>query len=112
MIVSHAAIVSAAVYMTVVEGYRPYWTSLVHVLVGANLYMLLVGLINWRLGSNYLFIARKPDTPSLIDLLGPWPWYIGSIEAFACVVFLLMYLPFAIVDWQSSAAAASRLLFP
>ncbi len=83
VIISHAAIVSAAVYMTVVEGYRPYWSSLLHVLIGANLYMLLVGLINWRLGSNYLFIARKPDTPSMIDLLGPWPWYILSIEAFS-----------------------------
>jgi len=99
VIISHGAIVAAAAYMTVVEGYRPYWTSLLHVLVGANLYLLLVGLINWRLGSNYLFIAHKPETPSLIDLLGPWPWYILSIEVFSFVVFLLLYLPFAIRDW-------------
>ena len=106
-IISHGGIVTAAIYMTVVEGYRPYWRSLRTVAVWGNIYMLLVGLINWLLGSNYLFIARKPDTPSLIDLLGPWPWYILSLELVALALCLLLYLPYALKDWRINTQMAA-----
>ncbi|OGO31083.1 MAG: hypothetical protein A2Z16_15485 [Chloroflexi bacterium RBG_16_54_18] len=97
-ILSHGAIVAAAIYMTLVEGYRPYWSSLVRVAIWGNVYMAAVGLVNWLVGSNYLFIARKPDTPSLIDMLGPWPWYIISLEVVAFLMFLLLYLPYVLRD--------------
>jgi hypothetical integral membrane protein (TIGR02206 family) len=96
-------IVTAAVYMTTVEGYRPCWKSFRRVAVLGNLYMAFIGLVNWLLGSNYMFIARKPDTPSLIDVLGPWPWYILSLEAIALVVFLALYAPFVIRDWKAGS---------
>jgi hypothetical integral membrane protein (TIGR02206 family) len=96
--IAHGSIVTAAIYMTAVEQYRPYWTSLLRAVVGANLYMLVVGLVNALIGSNYLFIAQKPDTPSLFDVLGPWPWYILSAEAVGLAVGLLLYLPFALRD--------------
>jgi hypothetical integral membrane protein (TIGR02206 family) len=99
--IAHGSIVTAAIYMTAIEGYRPYWTSLLHAVVGVNLYMLLVGLVNALIGSNYLFIADKPDTPSLLDVLGPWPWYILSAEAVGLAVGLLLYLPFAFRDWKA-----------
>lgn len=93
--------------MTVVEGYRPQWMSLVRVAVAGNIYMAFVGLVNWLLGSNYMFIARKPDTPSLIDALGPWPWYILGLEAMGAIVLLSLYLPFALSDWRAKTAAAA-----
>jgi hypothetical integral membrane protein (TIGR02206 family) len=102
-IISHGSIVLAAFYMTFVEGFRPYKSSLLRVLVWANLYMAAVGLVNWLLGSNYLFIARKPDTASLIDMLGPWPWYILSLEALGIVLCLLLYLPYAVRDRRKVA---------
>ena len=105
-ILSHGSIVTAAVYMTVVEGFRPYWMSLVRLAIAGNVYLAFVALVNALLGSDYMFIARKPDTPSLIDLLGPWPWYIVSLELIALVVCLLLYLPFAIRDWRAKAVAA------
>lgn len=101
VIISHGLIVTAALYMTFVEGYRPYLSSLKRVFIGANIYMILVAGVNFLLGSNYLFIARKPDTPSLIDLLGPWPWYIISIEIIGVILCLLLYLPFALRDYRA-----------
>jgi len=97
-ILSHGSIVTAAIYMTFVEGYRPYWRSLLRVAIWGNVYVVAIGLINWLIGSNYLFIARKPDTASLIHVLGPWPWYILSLEAIAAAMFLLLYLPYAFHD--------------
>lgn len=99
---SHGGIVTAAVYMTVVEGYRPYWTTIGKVIIFTNVYMVFVGLVNALIGSNYLFIAHKPETASLLDVLGPWPWYLLSIEAIGLVVFLLLYSPFFIRDLRTA----------
>lgn len=99
--ISHGLIVTSAVYLTVVEGFRPTWKSFRRVLVGANVYMLAVFFINQWLGSNYLFIARKPETASLLDMLPPWPYYIAYIELIGLFTCLLLYLPFAIQDWRA-----------
>jgi hypothetical integral membrane protein (TIGR02206 family) len=96
--ISHGSIILAAVYMTVVEGFRPTWKSFQHVFIYGNLYMLVVGAINSLIGSNYLFIMHKPETASLLDLLGPWPWYILVMELIALALCMLLYLPFAIKD--------------
>ena len=102
VMISHGAIVTAAIYMTLVEGFRPFWKDAVRVFVISNVYMLFVGLVNFLIGSNYLFIARKPDTASLLDVLGPWPWYILAIEAIGILMILILYSPYAVKDWLNA----------
>jgi len=97
---SHGTIVTAALYMTIVEGFRPTWASVRRVVVGSYLYALNVWVINDLIGSNYLYLARKPETASLIDVLPPWPGYIPFIIALAVLFILLFYLPFAIKDMR------------
>lgn len=103
--ISHGLIVSSAVYMTVVQRYRPTWKSLGRVILWTNLYLIFVGVVNSLIGSNYMFVAHKPETPSLIDMLGPWPWYILALEAIGFVLFFLLYLPFAIRDIRARRSA-------
>ncbi|HOU13125.1 MAG TPA: TIGR02206 family membrane protein [Anaerolineae bacterium] len=100
VLVSHGAIVTAAIYMTVVEGFRPTWQSVKRVLVGTYLYALNVWVINDLIGSNYLYLARKLETASLLDVLPPWPWYLPIILALAVGFVLLFYLPFALKDMR------------
>jgi len=100
--ISHGSIITAAVFMTVVEGLRPYWRSILRVFIAMNIYMVVVFGINVLLGSNYLFIMRPPDTPSLIDALGPWPWYLLSLQAIGLATCLVLYLPFALKDWRTA----------
>lgn len=99
-LLSHAAIVAAPIYMTFVEGYRPTWRSLFRMIITVNLYMLFVAFLNWAIGSNYLYIARKPDVATALDLLGPHPWYVLGMEVVGIVLSLLLYLPFAVRDWR------------
>jgi hypothetical integral membrane protein (TIGR02206 family) len=91
--------------MTIVEGYRPTWKSLVRVGVWTNVYLLVVTGINLLIDSNYMFTLHKPPTASLFDVLGPWPWYLLAAEGIALVVFLILYLPFAVKDYRKQAAA-------
>lgn len=96
--ISHGLIIVSALYMTVVEGFRPTPRSLIRVLVGANVYMVLITALNFIIGSNYLFTAHKPPTASLLDVLPAWPWYLPIIELLGWFFVALMYLPFAIRD--------------
>jgi hypothetical integral membrane protein (TIGR02206 family) len=102
--ISHGGMFLAAIYMTAVEGLRPTWRSLVRVIITLNLYMIPVTILNFLIGSNYLYTAHKPETPSLLDVLGPWPWYILSVELVGLAVCLLLYLPWAIHDWRVKKA--------
>lgn len=98
---SHGLIVTSAVYMTVVEGMRPTWKSILRVAIWMNIYVVIVYFINTAIGSNYLMINYKPNTPSLLDLLPDWPLYVLYMEAIGIVTCLLLYLPFAIKDWRN-----------
>ena len=101
VLASHGAIIAAAVFMTVVEKFRPTKDSVVRVGVRGNVYMAIVFVLNFLIGSNYLFIAHKPETASLLDVLPPWPWYIGIIELLGLFFILLFYSPFALKDWKA-----------
>lgn len=104
VMISHGAIITSAVYMTLVENFRPTWASVRRVLIGANLYMLVIFVLNLLIGSNYLFIAHKPETASLLDVLPPWPYYILIIELLGWAFCLLLYLPFMIRDRFASTS--------
>lgn len=98
--ISHGIIVTTGVYFTLVEGLRPTLNSIKRVFIRANIYLLLVTMLNFAIGGNYLFTAHKPYTPSLLDLLPNWPWYILWMEVIGVVTCLLLYLPFAVYDWR------------
>ena len=103
--ISHGSILLAALYMTIVEGYRPTWRSLGKVLLWLNIYAVFTFIINILIGSNYMFVRHKPETASLLDVLGPWPVYIFAAEGVALIMFLFLYLPFAIYDWKTASNA-------
>lgn len=104
-LISHGLLLTSAVYMTTVEGFRPTWKSLLKVVIGTNLYMLAIGLVNGAIGSNYLYIAHKPATATLLDLLPAWPWYILWMEIIGLAMCLVLYLPFVIKDRRLRAGA-------
>lgn len=109
VIVSHGLIVSSAIYMTVVQRYRPTWRSFGRVLLGSGIYMAFIFVLNLLIGSNYLFIAHKPATASLLDVLPEWPLYIIFIIALGLVVFFLLYTPFIIIDARRKHQDLQRL---
>ncbi|PLS18433.1 TIGR02206 family membrane protein [Bacillus sp. M6-12] len=91
---THIGIILTALYFTWVKGYRPTIKGLAWTMVFLNLLLPVIFMINKFVGGNYMFLRRKPSSGSLLDLLGPYPWYIVSLEAVAVVLFLFLWLLF------------------
>jgi hypothetical integral membrane protein (TIGR02206 family) len=101
-VITHVLIVCAPLYMTLAEGCRPRPGSVGRVIVAMNFLMLFAGALNWLIGSNYLFLSEKPAGPTPFDYLGPWPWYILSLEVMGALAVVLLYSPFAVRDWWAN----------
>ena len=85
-LIAHGLIITIPLFMTVVEGMRPTWASFKRIFIWTNIYMILIFFLNRIIGSNYLFIAQKPPSPTLMDALSPWPWYIPQLEVVAFII--------------------------
>jgi hypothetical integral membrane protein (TIGR02206 family) len=90
----HGAIILASLFMVFVEGCRPTHKSLWKSVAALNIYAVPVGILNKILDANYMFLCFKPEISSIMDFLGPWPWYIISLEAAAIIIFYILYIPF------------------
>jgi hypothetical integral membrane protein (TIGR02206 family) len=89
----HGATLLAIVFLISGREFRPRKGSVVRMIFALNLYGLVVGVIDLVTGWDYGYLCRKPSAPSLLDLLGPWPWYLLSLELVGLLTFLLLGLP-------------------
>ena len=104
---SHALIIVGVLYMTVNFQYRPTLKSLYGVAIFTNAYLVLMIPINIVLKTNYLFICEKPKGDTLLNYLGPWPWYILSLEGVGILFFLLLYSPYLVRDYVARKRRAN-----
>ncbi|MFP7296194.1 TIGR02206 family membrane protein [Neobacillus niacini] len=91
---THLMIIWVVFYYTWVKGYQPTILSVVKMFVFLNLLLPIIMFINTLVDGNYMFLSHKPSTPSLLDILGPYPWYIVSMEFLLIVLSLIVWLIF------------------
>lgn len=94
----HGGIVVLIVYATVIFRYQPTWNGLVKTFFITASLMIPIGLINWLIDANYFFIAHKPNSASLLDIMGPWPFYLLPLIGVGFVIFVIVYLHFPIIN--------------
>lgn len=87
---AHGAVIAAVLYLTLHEGMRPRPRSTRYAMAGLAVYVAAIGSLNALLDTNYGYLCQKPAHPSLLDWLGPWPWYIGAMGAIGLVCFELL----------------------
>jgi len=88
----HGLIIISIVYIVSVEGWRPTLKALPGVLLATNLWWGLCALVNSRLDSNYMYTQGKLPTPSLLDVLGPHPWYLLWMEVIGIVLCVVLVM--------------------
>lgn len=97
---SHFLIIGAALYDVFARGFRPRWRDYgfaAAVTIGYLLVMLPVDIL---FDLNYGYLGQsKPDHPSIIEALGPWPGRVMLIVIAVAVVFFLMTWPWEL--WRS-----------
>ncbi|MFN7919449.1 MAG: TIGR02206 family membrane protein [Bryobacteraceae bacterium] len=90
---AHGLIIVSMVTLLGAGMARPRPGCLRRAFLVTNAYALAVGVFNWALGTNYMYLCRKPASATLLDWLGPWPLYIVTGEAVAFAAFALLWLP-------------------
>lgn len=90
----HIGIILTAFYLLWVKGYQPTFKGIIQTLIVLNVLLPFIFAINMLVQGNYMFLRAKPINGSLLDLLGPYPSYILSMEVVAFLLFLITWLIF------------------
>lgn len=90
----HFGIILTALYFTWVRGYVPTFQGIIQTMIALNILLPCIFVLNIFLHGNYMFLQKKPPNGSILDFLGPYPWYILSLEVVAFVIFICLWLLF------------------
>ncbi|MEH7743663.1 TIGR02206 family membrane protein, partial [Neobacillus drentensis] len=102
---THLMEIWVPLYFTWAKGYRPTIWSVLKLCIFLNVLMPIIMLINKVVGGNYMFLSHKPDSASLLDVLGPYPWYILSLEGLLIGLSLIVWIIFRVKDTQTNKVA-------
>lgn len=89
----HSGVVIVAAYLPLGLGWRPRPWAVLRVWLWGVAYIGLAAVVNIAFGANYAFLREKAEG-SLMDALGPWPWYALAMVLVALPLFTLLGLPF------------------
>lgn len=104
----HCLVVWAAVYLTWGVRLRPDWRSYQVTVLATITWAVVMFMVNRAAGTNYGFLNAKPVAGSLLDVLGPWPWYLLSELLLGAAVWALITWPWV----RRTAEVTSRPRLP
>ncbi|HRI00939.1 MAG TPA: TIGR02206 family membrane protein [Saprospiraceae bacterium] len=94
----HCGLVSLLFFGLINLKWKVTFKNITHALLGANVYMIFSLIINFITNGNYFFTMRKPEAKSLMDYIGPWPWYLLTGQLVMLILFVLLYIPFYFIN--------------
>ncbi|MEV5542301.1 TIGR02206 family membrane protein [Saccharopolyspora shandongensis] len=89
----HLLVIWAAAYLTWGAGVRPTWRGYWFAAAVTLSWGAAMLVFNARAGTNYGFVSRKPGNPSLLDVMGGWPWYLGVEVVVGLAAWALLTWP-------------------
>lgn len=97
--IAHSGIVVAIAFLMILKKFRPHWMSIARTFAWSEVYFVVTITVDLITGENYGYLLRKPGSASLLDLLSSQPVvYILQVHLLALAFFVVLYLPFAVVD--------------
>ena len=101
--VQHGGIPCAALFLVVGLRISPSTWAVARVYALTFGLLLVDAFVNLLTNGDYMYLRRPPGVNNLLDMLGPWPWYVVGGAGIALALFLLLDAPFRI-----SALARAR----
>jgi len=89
----HIGTVWAASYLAWGRGVAPDWRAFRFAVAATAIWAVSVFCLNRALDTNYGFLNAKPSAASILDLLGPWPWYVLAEIAIIVAIWALATWP-------------------
>lgn len=90
----HGGVPAAAIALTFGAKIQPQAGAFRRAMFWSWGYMSSVYCCNMIFGANYGFLNGKPDIDSLFDFMGPYPWYLITLQVVAFSLYFLLLLPF------------------
>src|SRR6266705_3531888 len=92
--IAHGGVVAASLILVVGMRLQPRRLAMVQVAFITVAYAAVVGAVDAIAGANYMYLRAKPPSPTLLDVLGPWPWYILVAGLIGFALFAILDAPF------------------
>jgi hypothetical integral membrane protein (TIGR02206 family) len=108
--VAHGGVLLAAVFLTVGLRIWPRPGAPIRVFAATIGYTALVGLADIVTNGNYMYLRQKPVAGSLLNFMGPWPWYIGSGLLLAVILLTILNTPFWLARRRLNASARGEAI--
>lgn len=91
---AHGLVVAAVLFLVLSGALTPRPRAWLRVFLIVNVYAAFVAVLDASWGTNYMYLREKPQSGTLLDLLGPWPLYIVAAEPVALALLFALDLPF------------------
>lgn len=101
---SHGGIIFAALYCTFYLGFEPRRGSWWKIFLLTQLILPVVGIINWLIGANYMYLCEPPlaNNPFVI---GKYPYHLIGFEIVGLLHFFVVYIPFMVKYSRQTVSA-------
>ncbi|MFT6178799.1 MAG: putative integral membrane protein (TIGR02206 family) [Akkermansiaceae bacterium] len=86
----HGGAPVAAVFLVWGMGIVPQKGAFLRAIYWSLGYVAIVMAINWKIGENYGFLNGKPDDETFFDYMGPWPYYLITLQAVAYTLYAIL----------------------
>lgn len=93
----HSIIILNVLWLIFAYNKRFNLKGVLNAFIFMNLIMIPVGIINYFLGSNYMFLCEPPAVNSPL-IVGQWPTYLITLEFIYFIYILILYLPFKLLN--------------
>jgi hypothetical integral membrane protein (TIGR02206 family) len=105
--ITHSGVVVAAIFLAFGLGLTAHSHAVLRVFTATAAWAAVAAAGNALTGGNYMFLAERPETASLLDYMGSWPLYILGAALLALAMFGLLDIPFRRrrAVWRSGTSA-------
>src|SRR4029077_2571687 len=92
--VTHDLVILAALFLVIGLALYPRTGAVRRIFLLTLAFAGLLGLLDLVTGGNYMYLRQVPASGSLLNLMGPWAWYIAAGGVLTLIVLAILNAPF------------------